>query len=81
MWGKCYIQLKPEYMQQKQDWLATEKARWFNTRRDDWGARGKPTLWAEWRALWEYEWSVNGLPSRELRWARQPTGEAGIVNS
>lgn len=55
--------------QQKRMWLAQEKMAWFEQRRSTWEANGKPIPWAEWLSRREYEWTVNELPNRELRWA------------
>ena len=58
-----------EYQQQKQIWLEHEKMAWLDKRKAEWKTQGKATSRADWQELCEYDWRVNELPNRELRWA------------
>lgn len=60
-----------EYQSQKQMWLEEEKMAWLDKRRAEWEAQGKLIPLADWQELREYDWRVNELPNRELRWAQQ----------
>lgn len=60
-----------EYQSQKQMWLEEEKMAWLDKRRAEWEAQGKLIPWVDWQDLREYDWRVNELPNRELRWAQQ----------
>ena len=61
----------PPYQRQKEAWLEQEKTAWLDKRKTEWENRGKSMPWADWQELCAYDWRVNGLPNRELRWALQ----------
>jgi len=65
----------PELERQKQAWLEQQKMAWLDKRQAEWEAAGKPIPWAEWYTRRESEWSATHLPSLELAWTRQVTGQ------
>lgn len=68
----------PELAPQKQAWLDRRREEWFARERADWEATGRLVPWAEWEGELEKRWTVNELPSLELRWERQ-IAEAELV--